>query len=660
MIEHHIRNAQRAYRQGDTQGAVDLLMSLIGAFPDDPRGYLILAEMMRDLRQPEDALAVLAELPEAAVDGRSRSLQALALAEAGRADDATRAVAAMPADPTAGAIGLVVTARVAAAAGDSGRAAVLLNRALSLDPDCAEAMTFLGEVMWNAGNRGAALDLLGRGLTAAPWRAAAAVAYHHAVSATGAYDQAEPVFRRVFEKMPEIERTTCLYIDILLRLRWPERAFDVARTALAVLGGGDGLLDGAMAIQRQLPAAAPAGAPLVSLCMIVKNEQARLARCLASVAPVVDEMLIVDTGSDDRTADVAKVFGARVIDAPWTDDFAAARNAGLAAAAGGWVLIMDADETLSARDHEAFRRLLADTEPASAAFVMTTRNYTNRLNALGWQANGDRYPDDAEGFGWFPSDKVRLFPNRPDVRFSFPVHELVEPSLAAAGIPVRPCGVPIHHYGKLDDAAAAAKGEQYFRIGMEKLSRMAEDPAALKELAVQALNLGRWREGVDLWERLDRLRPACADVLVNLGTAYLNSGRYEDAVRAASRAVRLAPDMKEAHYNQAFAHLHAGAPQRARSILVQVCRRYPDYLGARFLLAAATAVTTPADGAAALQALAQSPLGDGLAVSCRTLADGLRQAGQDGAAAALMDAAAAAGRRGAAAPDAMPEKGIDQ
>src|SRR5262249_27025191 len=83
-----------------------------------------------------------------------------------------------------------------------------------------------------------------------------------------------------------------------------------------------------------VPAPPPAARPRVSLTMIVRNEEHHLPDCLASVRDLVDEMVVVDTGSTDRTKEVARSFGARVFDFPWVDSFSAARNAALAHATG--------------------------------------------------------------------------------------------------------------------------------------------------------------------------------------------------------------------------------------------------------------------------------------------------------------------------------------
>ncbi|MDZ7260791.1 MAG: glycosyltransferase family 2 protein [candidate division KSB1 bacterium] len=83
--------------------------------------------------------------------------------------------------------------------------------------------------------------------------------------------------------------------------------------------------------------------PSLSLCMIVKNEEHYLAGCLESVKDLVDEMVIVDTGSQDRTKEIAAHYGARLFDYTWDDNFSEARNESLRQATGDWILYLDAD-----------------------------------------------------------------------------------------------------------------------------------------------------------------------------------------------------------------------------------------------------------------------------------------------------------------------------
>src|SRR5580658_1616487 len=108
----------------------------------------------------------------------------------------------------------------------------------------------------------------------------------------------------------------------------------------------------------------------VSLCMIVRNEEANLPPCLASVAGLTDEVVVVDTGSHDRTKEIALAHGARVFDFAWCDDFSAARNESLRHARGDWVLWLDADDRVTAENRMRLQKLLRELPDAPDGFMM--------------------------------------------------------------------------------------------------------------------------------------------------------------------------------------------------------------------------------------------------------------------------------------------------
>jgi tetratricopeptide (TPR) repeat protein len=120
--------------------------------------------------------------------------------------------------------------------------------------------------------------------------------------------------------------------------------------------------------------------PLLSLCMIVKNEATTLARCLASAKPYVDELIVVDTGSTDNTIEIAKSFGAEIYTFEWCNDFAAARNYTLAKASGHWVLILDADEELKV-EVNTFQTCL-ETAMTAIAFAIPLRDVISNETAM--------------------------------------------------------------------------------------------------------------------------------------------------------------------------------------------------------------------------------------------------------------------------------------
>ncbi len=157
-------------------------------------------------------------------------------------------------------------------------------------------------------------------------------------------------------------------------------------------------------------------------------------------------------------------------------------------------------------------------------------------------------------------------------------------------IKIKDCGIPIHHYGRLDKAKLDRKGEIYFEIGQKKLSETGEDVNALRELAIQATILERNQEALDLWQRLLTVNPfpeLAAIAYVNMGTVYSRLEDFEAAMDVAQKALKYDPELKEAQYNYAVAELHCGNAPAAVKTLENLLRGFPDYPPARFILSAA-------------------------------------------------------------------------
>ncbi len=123
---------------------------------------------------------------------------------------------------------------------------------------------------------------------------------------------------------------------------------------------------------------------IISLCMIVKNEEENIEHCLSSIQGLVDEIIIIDTGSTDGTKEIAKKFGAKVFDFKWNNNFSDARNFSLSKATGDWIFILDADEVISPSDHEKIKNLIRKPLDVSTAYSFITRNYIMELNNIDW------------------------------------------------------------------------------------------------------------------------------------------------------------------------------------------------------------------------------------------------------------------------------------
>ena len=356
------------------------------------------------------------------------------------------------------------------------------------------------------------------------------------------------------------------HVDLLV---WSE-AF------LAVFGFDDQVLQ---AGRRQRQSSGPyrqesTAGKSIALCMIVKDEERNLARCLASCKPVVHEIVVVDTGSSDHTREIAELFGAKVLKVLWNGDFSAARNQSLRLATSDWILVMDADEVISPRDYQLFSQILEDSLP-DQAYIMTTRNYTFEIGYEGFVACHGEYPESESGAGWTPSDKVRLFPNRAGILFKGVIHEMVEDSVQQAGFSMTHHPVPVHHFGRLVQDSNRLKQEQYLRLGLTKLAENPDDCKAIYELAVQAAELGQYQTAERLWRELLSKQPDFARGWFNLGYALLRQARVQESMVASNVALQIDPDYLDALVNKTICELCIFTGEGAFKSVVQALQQFP-------------------------------------------------------------------------------------
>jgi GT2 family glycosyltransferase/Tfp pilus assembly protein PilF len=242
--------------------------------------------------------------------------------------------------------------------------------------------------------------------------------------------------------------------------------------------------------------AAPAGPPTASLFMIVRNEEHNLPACLRSVEGLFGQVVVADTGSTDSTRDVARRLGATVVEFPWCDDFAAARNASMAHATGDWLMWLDADDVLDAANRDKLRALLAGLRREPAAYVMDCVCL----------------PDPRS-----ESDTVvqhlRLFRNLPGLRWEYRVHEQILPSLRRSGVAVRFCGVAVHHTGYQDPALRRRKLDRDLRLlRLDEIDRP-DDPYVLFNLGSNLQDRGQPAEALPYLRRsLERSEPRASIV----------------------------------------------------------------------------------------------------------------------------------------------------
>ena len=602
-----LTQGERLARQGRPGEAVDLLLQQAIKFsPASREPYRNLAEILIDAGSFQDALEVLEqmpggeEVPTAILAGQCHNgLGHVALAQA-------LAERALQRDPeSAGALHLLGT--LALGRGEIAAAEAHFRAGIAADPGLGPCYADLAGLAWDRGARDEALNLAELGFVLSPLSMAALGRYHDFASGCDALPREEQRVREARAILPEHQGLAFGLIEILIRRGLYPEAMAQIEEAAVDYGMGDAMIDAALAVRDRIGplAAASGGRATVSLCMIVKDEARHLPAVLQSVRPLVDEIVVVDTGSSDRSADIARVFGARIFSFPWSGSFSEARNFSLAQASCGWILVLDADERLSAGDLPPLRALL-ERSVTPTAYSFTTRNYTTQIARKNWTANAGEYPGEERGCGWTPSDKVRLFPNDGRLSFQGAVHELLEPALVACAIPIHACDVPVHHYGKLDTDRSRLKQEQYYLLGLKKLSETVGDVASLTELALQATELERFQEAEELWHRLLSARPDSAEAHFNLGYLHLAAARYSTARGHALRAAELAPGMKEAAFNLAKCELFLGNVHEALNASQAMLQSWPDYPPALSLYCASCLMLgLTGEGEAVLQRLAR-------------------------------------------------------
>jgi glycosyltransferase involved in cell wall biosynthesis/Flp pilus assembly protein TadD/GT2 family glycosyltransferase/ferredoxin len=475
--------------------------------------------------------------------------------------------------------------------GDPDSATEAFHSAIELDPTFADAYANLATVSWTAEDQRRALQLYTRAFILSPLDMDITNLFEEATGFCGAFQDAEPLVDTMVTLYPRCQRLRYLQIEVSINLGRSRSALRLVQACIATYGIENGILTPALALAERVQVSGnrSEGKPNNSLaaCMIVKDEENDIANCLHSVRDVVDEIVVVDTGSSDRTMDIAKVFGAKVIEVPWEGDFAAARNVYLKHATADWILVLDADEVVATKDHAVIRELIKSFSNQKMAFTVTTRNYENNSFIIGWSANVGEYPEEERGSGWIPTRKVRLFPNDPHLRYHFPVHEMLEPSLKEHGYTFQAATVPVHHYGKLNCEKVKRKNELYYDLGKRKLNENNENPYALRELAIQAGVMERYEEALQFWQRFIKLKPNIPEAYVCMTTAYIHLGEYQKALESAETGINLSPDFRETQYNYAIVLLHSGQAEKALVVIKRLCAEHESYLPARFVAVAA-------------------------------------------------------------------------
>ncbi|MFB5764058.1 glycosyltransferase, partial [Paenibacillus medicaginis] len=281
--------------------------------------------------------------------------------------------------------------------------------------------------------------------------------------------------------------------------------------------------------------------PSISLCMIVKNEEEYLPKCLGSVQGMVDEIIIVDTGSTDETVAIAKSFGAKVIQMPWQDSFADARNRGFEEAKGDWILWLDADEEMNVDEADKLKELLSRDTIREQKIEGIELAFCHHME---W--GGVEYVH-----------LLRMVRNRPEYRFEGRIHEQILPGMLRCnpGLQLGQVDILVHHYGYLLKNIDAQDKKRRNRTLLQQV--MAESPENPEYFYYWGIELLRTN---DLEGALGSMKVFLNRASSNIGKGILTSAhkyrlmvlkdleRYHDLIRDSKESIALFPRFTDLYH----------------------------------------------------------------------------------------------------------------
>lgn len=295
----------------------------------------------------------------------------------------------------------------------------------------------------------------------------------------------------------------------------------------------------------------------LSLCMIVRDNARIIKACLESIRPWVDEMIVVDTGSTDETPQIAQELGAQVFRFPWCDSFSAARNESLRHACGQWIFWMDSDDIIDAANGRKLRELASrEIDPALLGFVM-------QVHFPGPGIEGET--------NLTIVDHVKLFRNRPDLRFERRIHEQILPAISRAGGDTAWTDIFVVHANYDHTPQGQRKKlERDLRLLYLELQQQPDHPFTLYNLGMTYADQGDCAQAIQFLQRSiacagpgeTHLRKAYALLVYSYGQV----GASDAAWETCQRGLQFFPEDVELRFRQAILLHDAGRLQEAAQV----------------------------------------------------------------------------------------------
>lgn len=271
----------------------------------------------------------------------------------------------------------------------------------------------------------------------------------------------------------------------------------------------------------------------ISLCMIVKNEEELLSKCLEKIVPHINEIIIVDTGSTDKTKEIAHQFTDRIYDFEWCNDFSIARNFSISKASNDWILVLDADEIVTDFDQDILKSLEKVDE--------LTVGRIKRINSI----------EDKWGATWNTERISRLF-NKRWFHYEGIIHEQIVQKNNDKSYKTIPVGITVDHVGYAKEVVnKKSKLNRNISMLQQAISTSPNDPYLHYQLGKSYYMAKEYPEAYDSFQKalslpLNFAYEYVQDLIESFGYTLINTEKYHQALQIEQYSVyyQNSPDFK--------------------------------------------------------------------------------------------------------------------
>lgn len=326
-------------------------------------------------------------------------------------------------------------------------------------------------------------------------------------------------------------------------------------------------------------------APTITLSMIAKDEAECIGDLLESVKPILYEVVLEDTGSQDDTIKIVKRFCEdnsipfKLSQEAWTNDFSYHRNKSLAMATGSWVLIMDPDEVFAVRD---LWRLYHAAYTEKKLWQIVTYNYNMAIDFANRKPTPKEYEDMARGCsGYGPSIKGRFFPRSAKLTWKGVVHELLEYSARTQNLDYEVIPrLPIHHFGKVrNEQIMSDKKKRQEELGIEKVKSNPHNAQFRYELGLQYHENGDYEKAIEQFDICIGIDSNHAEAIYNRGVTHSYLGNNESSKRDFEKVIQIRPMNADAMNNIAVIYEREEKIDKAMEIYSKMMSLFPWHAG---------------------------------------------------------------------------------